>query len=331
MTLADRLAFGLGAGAVSVSASGLVAYRTGAAVSNQLTWFDRAGKTLGLMGAPQDTSLQSVHISPDGRRAAVQRTVQGNTDIWILDGTRTSRFTFDAAVDREPIWSPDGSRIVFHSNRKGQFDLYQKSSSGTGSEELLLESPQGAVPTDWSPNGRFILYDSILNSDLWVLPLEGDRKPWVFLKTNFNERRLQFSPNGRWVAYASNESGRIEIYVRPFVEPAASGVSGDRTDGQWQVSTAGGIFPRWRGDGKELYYIGSTGQMMAVPITANGATLEPGTPLMLFQTRIVGGGSNTAPAYYDVAHDGRFLINTVLDDASSPITLIQNWNPELGK
>jgi eukaryotic-like serine/threonine-protein kinase len=158
--------------------------------------------------------------------------------------------------------------------------------------------------------------------------LEGDRKPRVFLKTNFAERYGQFSPDGRWVAYASDESGRFEIYVRPFAEPAAAGISGDRTDGQWQVSTAGGVFPRWRGDGKELYYIGSDGEMMAVPIMAKGATLEPGTPLVLFQTRIVGGGLDTGPAYYDVARNDRFLITEIPDDAAaSPITLLQNWKP----
>ena len=150
----------------------------------------------------------------------------------------------------------------------------------------------------------------------------------MFLKTSFDERYGQFSPDGRWVAYMSNESGRNEIYVRPFAAPAASGAAANPAAGQWQVSTAGGIFPRWRPDGKELYYIGPNGEMMAAPITATGTTLEPGAPVALFPTRIFGGGvDNRQGRQYDVARDGRFLINTVLDDASSPITLIQNWKP----
>ena len=228
VTLADPVAFDAtsAASAVSVSAAGLVAYRAGGANRRQLAWFDRSGKALGTMGAPDENSLTAPRVSPDGRRVAVYRTVQGNTDIWLLDGTRTSRFTFDAALDRFPIWSPDGSRIVFDSNRKGHRDLYQKPSSGAGTEELLVESPQDKVATDWSADGRFILYHSIdpqTGRDLWVLPLEGDRKPWVFLKTSFDERNGQFSPDGRWVAYMSNESGRLEIYIRPFAAPAASG------------------------------------------------------------------------------------------------------------
>ena len=162
--------------------------------------------------------------------------------------------------------------------------------------------------------------------------MDGDRKPWVFLKTSFDERNAQFSPDGRWVAYESNESGRREIYIRPFAAPAASGVAANPSAGQWQVSTAGGIYPRWRHDGKELYYIGPSGEMMAVPITATGTTLEPGAPAALFPTGMYGGGvENGQGRQYDVSRDGRFLINTVLDHASAPITLLMNWHPEAKK
>ena len=334
VTLADPVAFDAAtfASAVSVSASGLVAYREGGANRRQLAWFDRSGKALGVMGAPDENDLRVPRVSPDGRRVAVHRTVQGNADIWLLDGTRSSRFTFDAALDRFPLWSPDGSRIVFESNRKGVSDLYQKPSSGAGAEELLVESPQIKVANDWSADGRFVLYHSIdpqTGRDLWVLPMQGDRKPWVFLKTRFEERASQFSPDGRWVAYMSSESGQYEIYIRPFAAPAASGAATNAAAGQWQVSTAGGIFPKWRSDGRELYYIGTNGEMMAAPIAATATTLEPGAPVALFPTRIVGGGVDTGQGrQYDVTRDGRFLINTVLDDASSPITLIQNWNPQ---
>jgi len=332
VTLADPVAFDAnsGASALSVSAAGLVAYRTGGASRRQLAWFDRSGKALGTMGAPDENVLSTPSISPDGRRVAVSRMLAGNADIWLLDGTRTSRFTFDAALDRFPIWSPDGSRIVFESNRKGHRNLYQKPSGGAGAEELLVESPQDTIPTDWSADGRFVFYYSIdpqTSRDLWVLSMEGDGKPWVFLKTSFDERGAQFSPDGRWVAYMSNESGRMEIYIRPFAAPTASGAAAD-TAGQWQVSTAGGIYPRWRADGKALYYLGHAGEMMEAPIAATATTLEPGAPVALFPTRIFGGGVDNAQGrQYDITRDGRFLINTVLDDASSPITLIQNWKP----
>jgi eukaryotic-like serine/threonine-protein kinase len=338
-------------GAFSVSAAGLVAYRTGGAGQHQLVWFDSSGKTLGTMGAPDANSLNAPSLSPDGRRAAVSRTVQGNSDIWLLDATRATRFTFDPSRDQYPIWSPDGSRIVFDSNRKGHRDLYVKSSNGAGGEELLLESAQDKNATDWSRDGRFLLYTSTdpqTGYDLWVLPMEGERKPFVFLKTSFDERRGKFSPDGRWVAYMSNESGRYEVYVRPFFQgglsakteggpapvsgtaPGAS--SGAGVGGQWQVSASGGINPRWRADGKELYYIAPDGKLMAAPIAANSATIAPGTPVALFQPRIFGGGTDpSVGTEYDVSGDGRFLIDTVLEDAASPITLLQNWTAGLKK
>jgi Tol biopolymer transport system component len=262
----------------------------------------------------------------------VSRTVQGNTDLWLLDGVRTSRFTFDATNDRVPVWSPDGTRIVFQSNRTGAGDLYQKLTSGAGVEERLVPSEQNMTPTDWSVDGRFLLYhffDAQTGGDLWVLPVGGDHKPSVFLKTPFKEVRGVFSPDGRWVAYHSNESGRDEIYIRPFVPPGAAGTAATTTGALWQVSTAGGTMAAWRPDGKELYYLSPEGAMMAAPITAIGSAIEPGVPVVLFPTRIVGGGIDTGQGrQYDIAPDGRFLINTELDSTAAPITLIQNWDPE---
>ena len=157
----------------------------------------------------------------------------------------------------------------------------------------------------------------------------ADRVPSVFLKTPFREAWGAFSPDGRWVAYQSNESGRMEIYVRPFVPPDAAGTA-TVAGGQWQVSTAGGIMPAWRPDGRELYYLNPAGAMMAAPITVTGAVLEPGAPVVLFPTRIFGGGVDAQQGrQYDVAPDGRFLINTVLNSATTPITLLQNWNPNV--
>jgi serine/threonine protein kinase len=334
VTLADTVAFdaNASAGALSVSASGLLAYRRGETGRHQLTWFDRAGKSLGTFGTPDDSTLSFLALSPDGRRVAVNRTVQGNTDVWLLNGTRASRFTFDAAVEEFAVWSPDGSRIAFDSIRKGVRDLYIKPSSGAEDEKLLLQTSQDKYVTDWSPDGRFLLYQSLdpqTSYDLWVLPLEGDQKPWPFLKTRFAEVVGLFSPDGRWVAYFSNESGQMEVYVRPFVTPGAN-PAGNLARGQWQVSTAGGVYPRWRPDGKELYYTGLDGRIMAVPISATSTTLEPGDPVELFKPRIYGRGNLFAGLgrQYDVTRDGRFLVNTVLDDIeTAPITLLQNWKP----
>ncbi len=261
------------------------------------------------------------------------RTVQGNTDVWLLDGVRVSRLTFDAAVDRFPVWSPDGARIVFSSNRTGQFDLYQMLTSGGVEERLMAASDQIKTPYSWSVDGRVLLYSSLAsqgNVDLWIVPMVGDRTPWAFLKTLFREGYGVFSPNGRWVAYQSNESGRPEVYVRPYVRPGASGTAA--AGGQWLVSTAGGVFPAWRPDGKELYYLNPAGVMMAARITVTGATLETGTPVVLFPTRIASGGVDAQQGrQYDVAPDGRFLINTMLDSEAAPITLLQNWNPAVKK
>ena len=312
--------------AFSVSVAGLVAYRLGSAGQHQLIWFDRSGKTLGTVGAPDTNGLSRPYLSPDGHRVAVFRTVQGKTDVWLLDENRTTRFTFDASTDRSPVWSPDGSRIVFDSSRKGQRDLYVKPSNGAGSEQLLLESKQDKFVSDWSRDGRFLLYgsnDPPMSYDIWILPMEGDHKPFAFLKTDFDERHGVFSPDGHWIAYTSNQSGRYEIYVQPF-----SAASPGAVGGQWQVSTAGGMYARWRSDSRELYYIAPDGKLMAASVTSSGTTFQPGTPVALFQTRIYGGGTDMNVGHqYDVSSDGRFLINTVLEDTASPITLLQNWNP----
>jgi hypothetical protein len=212
VTVADDVAYepGNSAGGFSVPATGLIAYRLGGVAERQLTWFDRSGKSLGNMGEPDTNGLMAPTLSPDGRRAAIHRAIQGNTDIWLQDGTKTTRFTFDSAADRYPAWSPDGSRVVFDSSRKGNRDLYIKPSNGAGSEQALVESPQNKSDSNWSRDGRFLLYysnDPQTSFDLWVLPMEGERssansgvqqgKPFIFLKTKFDERRAQFSPNVR--------------------------------------------------------------------------------------------------------------------------------------
>jgi Tol biopolymer transport system component len=326
VTMAD------GVDGYSVSMTGLVAYRTAGVTRRQLTWVDRAGAARGTVGDP-DGTLFAPRVSPDGRRIAVSRVVQGNEDLWLMDGARTSRFTFDAGADYFPVWSPDGTRIVYVSRRTGHGEIYQKSTSGAGVEEPLLTSDQFKAPDSWSADGRFLLYDNLdakTGWDILVLPMVGEHSPSAVLRTPVFEAWSVVSPDGRWVAYQSNESGRMDIYVRPFVPPSATGAGA--SVGQWQVSTAGGITPAWRRDGKELYYLNPAGALMAVPITVTGTTLEPGAPVVLFPTRIYGGGVEAQQGrQYDVAPDGRFLINTELDSAAPPITLLMNWKPPVKK
>jgi Tol biopolymer transport system component len=333
VVLADRVV------GSSASVAGVIAYRTGSNL-RQLVWFDRTGAQRGTLGEPDTSNLTQPRVSHDGQRIVVARNMQANQDLWLLNGDRTTRLTNVPSQERFPVWSPDGSKIVFYSNRTGPGDLYVTLASGGSSEERIVASDQFKWATDWSPDGRYLLYNSIdpqSNADLWLLPMAGDRTPSVFLKTPFRETYGAFSPDGRWVAYASTESGRPEIYIRPFVPPGAAGTvrpsSGNpETTGQWQVSTAGGIHPRWRADGKEVYYINPAGAMMAAPIAVTGATLTAGAPVVLFPTHIYGGGiDNQQGPQYDVAPDGRFLINTELNTATSPITLIQNWQPETKK
>jgi serine/threonine protein kinase/Tol biopolymer transport system component len=323
ITVADPVGLDISnfSAAFSVSREGIVAYRSIGTGPRQLIWFDRNGRQLGTLGVPDGNDLVAPSLSPDGLRVAAHRTLLGNTDIWIFDAARATRFTFDASRDLFPIWSPDGRFMAFDSNRSGHRYLYQKRSDLAGAEVPFLETPEDKVLNDWSPDGQSILYVTPNNpktgADIWYVPLSGERKPVPFVETPFLERAGQFSPDGHWVAYQSNETGRYEIYVRSFPGPA----------GHQQVSTSGGIQARWRTDGRELYYIAPDGKLMAVSITMHGAAIEPGRPVALFQTRIWGGGTNaTQGQQYDVSPDGRFLLNSAIDDvAMAPITLLLNW------
>jgi eukaryotic-like serine/threonine-protein kinase len=320
--------------AFSVAATGLLAYRSGARGSRQLTWIDRAGTARGTIG-DKDATYMGPRISPDGRRVVVSRTEHGNQDLWVLDGSRMTRVTTDAAVEDFPVWSPDGTRIVFRSTQAGVGDLYEKPASGAGEAKRLLASDQLLVPTSWSADARFILYlrvDPLTNADLYTLPMFGNPVPASFVKTPFRETGGAFSPDGRWAAYNSNESGRPEVYLQRFIPPDAGAVA-DSVESGRQVSAMGGIHPAWRPDGRELYFINPAGEMMAATITVSGSALEIGTPKVLFQSHIFRGGLDASQGrQYDVAPDGRFLINTELDaGAAAPITLLQNWNPDAKK
>jgi len=250
-------------------------------------------------------------------------------DIGVLDSVRgvTSRLTFDPAADNVPMWSPDGLRIVWASNRNGPFDLYIKSASGTDQEELLIKMGTGTGwGTDWSRDGRFILYQmpgAKTGQDLWVAPQFGDRKPFPYLQTQFDEQEGRFSPDGKWVAYVSNESGRDEIYVQAFPPSGA----------KFQISSGGGSEPQWRMDGTELFYLAADQMLMAVPVKlgrSGSESFQVGLPkpLMAVPPAGVAGG---AVRSYAVSNDGqRFLIPSIAGGGTGPpLTVVLNWQAGL--
>jgi hypothetical protein len=313
-------------GIFAVSENGVLIYQPGTGVNSfQLTWLDRTGKLLSVLGDQANYFTPSPALSPDGKRVAVQMPTTIGTgdssDIWLFEVNRNlpTRFTFNPASERAPLWSPDGSRIIFGSTRKGVVDIYQKAANGTGDEELLLESGFDKYPMSWSRDGRFILYQEIaprVGGDLWVLPLEGDRKPFLFLQTQFDELAPAFSPDGRWVAYNSNESGRNEIYVAPFPGPG----------GKRQVSSAGGMFPRWRGNGREIFFLAPNNRLMTVEVNGDATAFEVGATRPLFEARLTGPGY-----FYDVMPDGqRFLVNRAIEDKGpSAMIVVHNWIADL--
>jgi Tol biopolymer transport system component len=292
-------------------------------------WFDRDGKKLAVIGEPADYSNPS--LSPDSSKLAVCiRDPQTATrDIWIFDLVRggKTRLTFDPADDIDPVWSPDGTRIAFTSDRSGQRNIYWKLADGSGPDELLLggnEAPENVE--DWSRDGKYLIYNSGSGNlvALRVLPLAGDRKPVTYVDTRFATSESQFSPNGRWVAYYSNESGRPEVYVQGFsLDPS-------QPRGKWQVSTAGGELPRWSHDGKDLYYHVGT-QYFAVEVKTDGPSFQAGVPKLLFEVHAVnstGIGTGRGGSPFGVSSDGkRFLVLEATDAKapSAPINVVVNW------
>ena len=303
--------------AFSVSATGVLAYRTSLAEPRQLRWVDRTGAVQGLLGSPDSGALAAPSLSADGRRVLVFRTQSGNSDIWMIPTGAgvPSRFTFDIRADVAPIWSADGQRVFFGSARLGPVVLFERSIGGAGDDRPLHENAETRVANDSSPDGKYLLFSGQsvdTGSDLWVLPLAGGPAIPV-LKTPFDEMGGQISPNGRWVAYQSTASGRMEVYVCAF--PSGCGPQ--------QISSAGGAQPRWSPDGRELFYLALDGRMMAVPIRhQTDSEIEAGTAVPLFRARLAE-GANIPNAVgsrqqYDVAPDGRFLINSSVDGAVMP-------------
>jgi serine/threonine protein kinase len=324
--VAEQVRFNRTNGRAAFSASERVlAYRAGNTIS-RLVWFDRTGAQIDNLGDP--ANFGDVELSPDGNHAAItlRDPVKGARDIWILDVVRglSTRFTFDPTDEISPIWSPDGSRLVFDSNRSGDIDLLQKASSGVGTEELVFQAEGTEHAVSWSPDGRYLLYLSGTLPDIWVLPLFGDRKPFPFLpaasrtlsysrsSTQFAEASARFSPDGRWVAYSSDETGSWEVYVAPF----------PKADGKWRISTGGGDWPRWRRDGREVFYLAPDKTLIAAEVDGRGHTLTVGSVRPLFQSR-----ARTDARYgYDVSTDGqRFLVNTAVEMRPEPVSVVINW------
>jgi Tol biopolymer transport system component/predicted Ser/Thr protein kinase len=318
-------------GAFSVSGSRVLAHSKTLSDVGRLTWFDRGGSPSGTVNPPGD--YVTFQLSPDQTRLAASLVdlKTGTPDIWLTDvalGNPTP-FTFAGFFNAEPIWSPDGARIAFRSFRSGAFaEFYTKSAGGGGQEEpVLLEQDARAlevspsiIPWDWSPDGRYLLYTALgRSSGLWLMPLIGERKPVKFLSAPGEQLHANFSPDGRLVAYSSSESGRFEVHIQTL----------PLSDRQWVVSTAGGSMPRWRADGRELYYLSPDWKLMAVPV---GSGTSFGSPRLLFQTHVPR-TTNLYRTHYVPSRDGqRFLVNTLASDPPPvPITIVLNWTAGLKK
>jgi Tol biopolymer transport system component len=309
----------------STSAIGVLAYETGGREQySKLTWFDREGKPLS--SSSNLPNLSQFRLSPDGNSAAVVLTQGQNPNVWIWDFQRglPTRFTFDPATGIAPVWSPDGRSIVFASLRKGHSDLYRKPTDQTGIEELIYDDSLEKIPTSWSSDGKFLLYmaspasRASINTGnaIWVLPMIGERKPFPFVEATRNASNGHFSPNGRWVAYESNDSGQFESYIAAFAGKGA----------RRQVSANGGFSPVWRHDGREIFYLRSgSSQLMAADVRENGAALEIGAVHALF------GPIRAVGQSYDVSPDGKQIL-TATDtepNATEHLTVVQNWTKGL--
>ena len=302
----------------SVSDNGVLVYRPTALSLSRLVWLDRAGRITSEIAGAGD--YRAPALSPDGSRIAVRRREQSanDTDIWVIEPARgtTTRFTFNSEFDGNPLWSPEGSTIAWIGTRNGTDNLLTKSASGLGQDQLIAPTGTNSAATDWSRDGRYVLIHALggrTASDIYAVPMTGtNHKPQVVLQTPYNEGRAVFSPDGRWIAYQSNESGRNEIYVASFQGSA----------GKWQISTRGGTDPCWSRDGRELFYLTLDQALMSMPVTST-ATFQPGTPQELFRVRTETGGRRNV---FCPAPDGkRFLFQLPLGDTNTPMTMVLNW------
>ncbi|HEV2323884.1 MAG TPA: protein kinase [Terracidiphilus sp.] len=313
-------------GFFTVAPAGLLAYQIApAATTNQMTWFNRAGQKMGTVG--NVAIYSNMALSPEGDRLAVGVGEHGKANIWVYDLKRgtVSRLTFNAAYDVNPAWSMDGSKVFFSSNRSGAWGIYQKAADGLGTTQTVSQSgTQNKALDDMAADGRYAIYDTATNPSLvqlWVLPLFGDRKPFPFVKGNFGAASAQFSPNGRFVAYNSTETGRTEVYVQTFPQHT----------GRWEISTSGGLQPMWRRDGKELFYLTPDEKLMAVDVDTTSGTFKAGIPRELFQAQLV--PTSYWRNIYLPSPDGqRFLMLTpASENKPEPITFLVNWPALLKK
>jgi serine/threonine protein kinase/Tol biopolymer transport system component len=313
--------------AFSASAGHLV-YRTGERQTTRLTWFDRSGKALEAVTEPGDFHEPS--LSGDAKRLLFGRSEgAGKQDLFLLDLSRgnSTRLTFTPEGEGSSVFSPDDSQVVFNSGRSGDFgDLYRKASSGAGKDELVLNGMKNPYPDSWSRDGKYLVFEADdgpkTKVDLWILPMTGDPKPFSYLSSEFQETHAQFSPDGRWVAYTSDETGRSEVYVQSF--PIGGG--------KWQISTNGGDQAQWRPDGKEIFYLAPDRNLMAVTVSG-GTTLDPGRPAELFRTFLPSSGITEDRNNYVPTKDGqRFILNSLAEASNSqPLSLVLNWAADLKK
>jgi hypothetical protein len=313
-----------------VAPNGLFVFRSGTSASPvyPALWVDGRGEGTPLWEG--ERSYAEPHISPDGTKVAFMVLADNNWDVWVYDRVRqvSTRLTFDEGLDGPPVWSPDSRQIAYSSDRGGAINIYVKRADGSGEAERITDSKDPQYVSSWSSDGKYLLFSPQTNvTDLWVVPLASDRKPEVFLATEFLENEGAFSPDGRWIAYQSNESGRVEVYVRPF----------KGAGGKWQISEGGGAYPRWKGDGRQLFFRSDEG-VMSVPISASGESLEVGRASRVLQGNFRGGvggfgiGGLTV-ADYDVSRDGSHFVVFPLDvkteGRGEHLTFVLNWFTEL--
>jgi eukaryotic-like serine/threonine-protein kinase len=314
------------------SKDSVMSYQLGDTVSgSQLRWFDRSGKQLAALGEPG--FHWDMRLSRDGRRLAAGVAGGGYSNIWVYDFARGSRsqVTFSKYDNGNPIWSHDGTGILFSAKRQ-HYALYQVDSNGAEPEQLILDTGSDIWPLDLSSDGRFVLFGQGLaigqaRNQLWVYPMRGT--PFRLFQGEAVEAGGQFSPDGLWIAFTSNESGKDEVYVVPFHVPSGSSARRSAAlSGKWQISLSGGRRPRWRRDGRELFYIADDSTLMSVPVTGRGSKFEVGVPRPLFRAN-----PGTPRYIYDVYPDGsRFIINTMAPpETTSPITLVENWLSDFKK
>jgi eukaryotic-like serine/threonine-protein kinase len=307
-------------GAFSASRTGVLAFHPQSDSRSQLVWFDRQGNELGRMSHAVDN--HPIALSPDRQRVAVikndPQSELRKQDIWLLDLTRdiVSRLTSNPADDCCPVWSPDGREIVFASDRDGPMSVYRMPAAGAGGERLLFKGDASVSVKDWSADGSQLLLS--MRDDLFLLPLVGEPTPRPLIQSRAQESDGKLSPNGRWVAYVSNEFGRMDVYVAAVATPAE----------RLQLSTMGGYQPHWSADGREVYYVTAESRLMAVAITTS-PRLQAARPRELFRTQLSFPGDNPFVTRYDVSTDGRFLLNVPLQPGEPPVTVVLNWQADL--